>query len=149
MDLVDANSAVIGTSGFGPFALPPGQYPDIAFPFDGQAIRANGVDGPYFARNLTVRGSTGSFLLVVDVLETQAYSFTEFGDPTTPNNCVSAGTGSWSSATTWTNCANSTPSATDSVSIGPASRVTLDTDATVASIRVESGGILRYDDAPR
>ncbi len=50
----------------------------IALEFDGEIIGKNGVDGPFYVKDLLMYGSGGSNLVAVDAAETKAYPFTEF-----------------------------------------------------------------------
>ena len=73
--LVDSNNTEIdlaGNSG----SLTTG-INTVSLSFDGTKIGENGVDGPYFVKNLLIFGA-GNSLVANDVATTQAYKFTDF-----------------------------------------------------------------------
>lgn len=57
-------------------------------------------------------------------------------------NCISAQTGNFNAAATWTSCNSTTPQTTDTITINNGHTVTLVATTTVAGITVNSGGIL-------
>lgn len=50
----------------------------ISLEFDGEKIGKNGVDGPYFVKDLLVYGSGGANIVAVNAAQTNAYLFTQF-----------------------------------------------------------------------
>ncbi|MFA5877790.1 MAG: hypothetical protein WC845_00200 [Candidatus Staskawiczbacteria bacterium] len=54
-------------------------------------------------------------------------------------------TGNWSAAGSWTNCNSTIPQTADTVEIMNGHTITLDVDSTVASVTIDSGGILTED----
>ncbi len=75
-ELFDSGGTRIGTSsGNGP--LGPGSA-TVTFEFDGEAIVAGEVDGPYVVRNLVVTGDNGASVSVDPLGETAAYAYTQF-----------------------------------------------------------------------
>lgn len=73
--LVDSNGTQIDLAAGAGF-LSPGIQP-LGLTFDGRAIGANGVDGPYRVRNLIVFGA-GESLIVDEAHRTRAFSAEEF-----------------------------------------------------------------------
>ena len=69
--------------------------------------------------------------------------------PVNANACQSNATGNWSAAGTWTNCGGTTPQSADTVQIQDTNTVTLDVNATVTSIGINTGGTLTEDGSNR
>jgi len=56
--------------------------------------------------------------------------------PVSAATCTSNGSGNWSASSTWTNCNGGIPTSSDDVVIASSDTVTLDQDATIASLTV-------------
>jgi hypothetical protein len=82
--LEDANGTEIGfASAQGTIAQGIGT---LEFVFDGRAIGANAVSGPYFVRGLLVFASGQGSLLATDVAATEAYRYTQFEGAPAPGD---------------------------------------------------------------
>lgn len=88
--LTDRNGKELGFNSRTGFLAPGANA--LTFTFDGRAIGANGVDGPYFVRGLLVFGA-GASLVVSNAFTTQAFSASQFEgfalDTTPPTLAVS------------------------------------------------------------
>ena len=81
------------------------------------------------------------FIFVIVLL----FSFFSFAHQVSANACESAATGNWSDAGTWSSCGGTTPQSADTVTILDTHVVTLNTNATVATTTIASGGTLTED----